>query len=216
MRIIIITKAIYPIIAPRSFRATELAKEFARQGHNVEVLTPKWGFNYAEFEKKFNIKVTDFTSGTWWDIKGKNNIFLKLFIKPIKVILKYLFLFPDIQLTPYLAKYLKNVNSIDLIISLAVPYPLHWGVALAIKSNSKLTKIWVADCGDPFYHNIESKIKLPFYFQYIENWFCKLPNYITVPIPNAVNAYPVVCRNKIKIIPQGFNFDEIRYKYPSP
>lgn len=38
-KILIISRSFYPMNSPRSFRTTELAKEFARQGHEVRALT---------------------------------------------------------------------------------------------------------------------------------------------------------------------------------
>ena len=40
-RILIVGRTFFPEQSPRSFRTTELAKEFARQGHQVEVLLPQ-------------------------------------------------------------------------------------------------------------------------------------------------------------------------------
>ncbi len=203
-RILIVSRAFYPTIAPRSFRATELAKELARQGHNVTVLTHKHQFDYNEFEKTHHLRTEDFVKGKWSIINGKN-----IFIKGLQFLLNYFFLFPDIQLSPLLKKHLQNKSGYDLLISIAVPYPVHWGVALAKKKNTKLCKVWIADCGDPFMGNKEQIFKHPFYFKYVENWFCKRADYLTVPIKEAVNAFPDFCKHKIKVIPQGFNFGKI-------
>ena len=202
-KILIVSRAFHPLIAPRAFRATELAKEFARQGHNVTVITHKRDFDYDSYSKQHNFEIKDFAKGKWKDIPQTNIVF-KIFRK----ILNYLFLFPDIQLTKMVKNALKNENDYDLLISIAVPYPVHWGVARAIKKNKNLTKTWVADCGDPFMGSKETILKMPFYFKYVENWFCNKPNFLTVPIPEAIEAYPEKCRNKIRVIPQGFNFEE--------
>ena len=205
-KILIVSKAFYPMIAPRSFRATELAKEFAKQGHNVTVLTHKRKYDYTNLEKKYDLKVEDFVHNKWKELKGKN-----ILTKLLHFILNYLFLFPDIQLTPLLKNTLKKKKGFDLLISIAVPYPIHWGVALAKKNNQYLCKTWVADCGDPFMGDKERRYKYPVYFHIIENWFCKKPDYITIPIKEAIKAYPKKCRDKDIVIPQGFNFNEITY-----
>jgi len=204
--ILIVSRAFYPIIAPRSFRATELAKEFAREGHNVTVLTHKRNHDYSDFEKKYNITIEDFVQGKWKVIIGNN-----LFKKGIRFILNYLLEYPDIQLTLLLKKALKVRKGYDLLLSIAVPYPVHWGVALARKNNPSLCGTWVADCGDPFMGNREKKFKYPFYFHFVESWFCRKPDYITIPIEEAISAYPKTCRNRIKIIPQGFNFEKSNF-----
>lgn len=200
-KILIVSRAFYPIIAPRSFRATELAKEFAKQGHEVTVLTHRHNFDYSEFSKMYNLKIEDFVENKWKGIKGNN-----ILIKGLRFLLNYFFLFPDIQLTFFLQKALKNRWGYDLLISIAIPYPVHWGVALAKKRNTNLCKVWIADCGDPFMGNKELKFRYPFYFKFIENWFCKKPDFLTVPIKEAIDAYPESCKNKIRVIPQGFNF----------
>lgn len=202
-KILIVSRAFHPIIAPRSFRATELAKELSKQGHEVTVLTHKRHFDYEKFEQEFNLKINDFNKGRWIDIPGKNII-----SKAMLYLLNFLFLFPDIQLVSLLRKELKYYFDFDMLISIAVPYPVHWGVAKAKKINPKLCKTWIADCGDPFMGNKEKKIKKPFYFQIVEDWFCKKPDYITIPIQEAITAYPTFCKEKIRVIPQGFAFDQ--------
>ena len=203
-KILIVSRAFHPIIAPRSFRATELAKEFAKQGNEVTVLTHKRSFDYTDFERKHNIVIKDFTQNKWKEIKGRS-----FFSKALRKTLRYLFLFPEIQLSFMLKSALTSKNDFDLLISIANPYPVHWGVAIAKRSNPTLSKVWVADCGDPFMGNKEESFKRPFYFKYIENWFCRNAELITVPIKEAITAYPAFCRKKIIVIPQGFNFEEI-------
>lgn len=201
-RILLISRAFYPIIAPRSFRATELAKELARQGHDVTVLTHKKSFRYQLFEKEHNLKIRDFVFGRWNEIKG-NSILIKI----VRFIFNFLFLFPDIQLTFLLRRALRDYNNYDLLISIAVPYPVHWGVALAKMDNPGICSTWIADCGDPFMGNKEKKLSYPFYFHFVENWFCKKPDYITIPVKEAMGAYPKEFHSKIRIIPQGFSLD---------
>lgn len=215
-KILITSVSFYPRISPRSFRTTELAKELARQGHDVTVLIYNRGYDYDEFSKTYNIRIEDFIGGKWKEIKGSSII-----IRVFRFLFEFFLLYPDIQLTPLLKRALKNKSGYDLLISIAVPYPVHWGVALAKKRNPNLSKIWVADCGDPFMGNKEQKNRHPFYFHFIEKWFCKKPDYMTVPIKEAIQAYPYFCREKIKVIPQGFNFEEVntpdeRVKNPYP
>ena len=58
-RILIVSAAFYPDNTPRAFRSTELAKEFARMGHYVEVLTKKRAFDYTVFETEFSCRIFD-------------------------------------------------------------------------------------------------------------------------------------------------------------
>lgn len=48
----------------------------------------------------------------------------------------------------------------------------------------------------------------PFYFGYLEKWFCRKCDYITVPVVGAKDAYFPEFREKIRVIPQGFKFPE--------
>ena len=54
-KILLVSNGFYPEISPRSFRATELAKEFSRQGHDVTVISKYRDFNYDDFLKKHSI-----------------------------------------------------------------------------------------------------------------------------------------------------------------
>ncbi len=202
-KILIVCYSFFPRISPRSFRATELAKEFSRQGHIVTVLTYKRNYDYSEFEKEHNLNVKDFVKDRWIEIQGNN-----ILTRAVRFILNFLFLFPNIRMTFFLKKELQNYTDFDLLISIAFPYPVHWGVALAKRDNINICKTWAADCGDPFMGNKELKFNFPFYFHYVEKWFCNKPDFITVPIDDAIQAYPTSCKRKIRVIPQGFNFEE--------
>jgi len=50
----------------------------------------------------------------------------------------------------------------------------------------------------------------PFYLKYIEKKWCKTVDYITIPIEAARKAYYPEFREKIRVIPQGFNFDDVK------
>ncbi len=108
------------------------------------------------------------------------------------------------------SKALKDEDNYDLLISIAVPHTIHWGVAKARKINPHLTKIWVADCGDP-YLKVQSDTfqKMP-YFKYVELWWGKKADFLSVPIQDAIKAYHPAIRSKIKIIPQGFKFSDLK------
>lgn len=208
-KILIASSTFYPRISPRSHRATELAKEFARQGYFVKVLTNAGGFNHSTFSKESGILVQDFVRGKYRRHTYSAKTVIGWMKKIYYGILKYLFMWPDIKLAPLLAEELKKESNYDLLISIAVPYPIHWGVSIAKCKNNELCKTWVADCGDPFTGSQEKSFAKPFYFYWIEKWFCKQPDHITVPIKNAIKAYPKACQKKIKVIPQGFNFKDL-------
>ncbi len=57
--------------------------------------------------------------------------------------------------------------------------------------------------------NTLDSFKKMFYFKYFEKYFCQNAHYITVPIEEAKRGYYPEFRDKIRVIPQGFNFNEI-------
>src|SRR5690606_20478312 len=210
-KILIVTYAFYPDISPRSFRATELAKEFARQGHEVTVLTKyREEMEYTGLQCRDKISIRSFGKLKLPEIKISKN---KILHWPSRIIRRYLSLFfeyPAIEMMFKVKKALKKESGYDLLISIAVPYPIHWGTAWARKQNHQIAKTWVADCGDPYFGRENDSFKVPFYFKYVEKWFCRKTDFITVPTSGAVKGYFPEFYNKINVIPQGFNFEEIK------
>lgn len=214
MKVVIIAYLIYPRNSPRSNRATELAKEFGRQGYDVTLYGVLGNFDYTDFETKYNVKVRNlgkhiFSGVTSDDIKGNISFIHRVITKLIG---KWIY-YPNIYLSSLVNKTLKKEKDIDLLISIAHPFPIHWGAAKFKSYNLDKMKntTWIADCGDPFMGNPFHKH--PFYFKYIEKWFCGKTDYITVPIEEAKDAYYKEFRHKIKVIPQGFNMDEFKDDY---
>jgi len=209
-KILIVCRAFYPDISPRSFRATELAKEFARQGHEVTVLFPNKGRDYSEFRKEHNINIKDLGKLKFKGIELKGKGLELLIRRAIRRTLQLLFEYPDIELMFKVARAIKNEKGYDLLISIAVPHPIHWGVARVWNKDQKIAKKWVADCGDPYMLARLDTFNKLFYFKYFEKNFCRKCDYITVPVESAINSYYPEFYHKIKVIPQGFNFKEIK------
>jgi hypothetical protein len=115
-----------------------------------------------------------------------------------------------IQLVPLVKKALKGEQGYDLLISVAVPYPVHWGVASVWNPKKKIAKVWVADCGDPYMGQENDTFKPPFYFGWLEKKFCRKAHFITVPTKSAFKGYYPEFHPKIKVIPQGFRFEELK------
>lgn len=210
MKILIVSRAFYPMNSPRSFRTTELAKEFARQGHKVTVIAPKDKEQEA-FAKKHNLEIIDLGKKRWKDIELKGSgVVLKMrriLRRGLKLILEY----PDIEYLFQVKKALRKQKNThyDLLISVAVPHPIHWGVAAAWKKKGNIADTWIADCGDPYMGGENDTFKPMFYFKYVEKWFCRKADFITVPVKTAIEAYYPEFHPKIEVISQGFNFDEI-------
>ena len=209
-KILIVSRSFYPINSPRSFRATELVKEFARQGHDVTLLTLKNEEYHNVFEREYGVSIKDFGPLRFPDIELNSKNRFKYLLRRIWRRGLHLFLeYPDIELMYRVKRALEKESGYDLLISIAVPHPIHWGVAWARNEEKPIARIWAADCGDPYMGaKLDSFNKL-FYFQVFEKWFCRNADVITVPIEDAREGYYDKFHDKIKVIPQGFKFDEI-------
>ena len=207
MKILVITQHIFPIQTPRSIRGTELIKELARRGHEVTVYAVLGKYDYSSFEKETGIKVKGISIR--WEVlpnnsdgTGKRN-----FIDKITGRLFRFLEFPLMEFYYRVSEILNNESSFNVLISIGDPHHIHWGCARAKKKYpNHFPNVWIADCGDPFMKNGKTKEHLPRFAKY-ERMFCNECDYITVPIENAKEAYYPEYRNKIRVIPQGFDFD---------
>ena len=214
MNILIVSRAFYPEISPRSFRATELAKELSRQGHDVSVLCP-CSKEQDILIKKFGIKIIDLGPLKWRSIVINGNRFQSFYRRVFRRLGKLLFEFPDIELVGLLKSKFRQMEDFDLLISIAVPHPIHWGLS-AIRTTSKpLAKVWIADCGDPYMGSENDSMKPMFYFKYLEKRFCRKADYISVPTEGSRKAYYPEFDNKIVVIPQGFKFEDVEFPISS-
>lgn len=216
-KIVIISRTITPSNRPRAHRATELAKQFARLGHEVLLYANLGAYDYNNFEKTFGLKVHNIAN-MWFSILDSDDKRKKPVVGGlIRKLGHYLFEFPEIELMFRMPKILREEKDIDLLITVAVPHPLHWGVALAKFFNTTdFAKVWVADCGDPYMGNKMTSKKKPFYFKYLEKWFSREADFISIPFANAINGYYKEFHHKIKVIPQGYSFENMEELCTSP
>lgn len=210
MNILIISGYFYPINTPRSFRTTELAKELYRLGHQVTVCIPNNSYDYSGFLKSYPITMEFIDIPPSENLLFTGNKIKVLYQKIINRVKSTYLQYPNIKYVKKIPSYLKDKEKYDAIISIAVPHPIHWGVARAIKKNKNISRVWIADCGDPFMLCKTDSFKKPFYFKFFEKSFCKLCDYITVPVESGKDGYYPEFRNKIKVIPQGFDFSDVK------
>lgn len=207
-KILLISGAFYPENSPRSFRTTELVKEFCKQGHEVTLITLlQKDFDYSAFLFQHPITLKSIGDLKWKRF-GKSKFFgdwPRKFGRLLHLLLEY----PNIELLFRLKKILPKYSDFDLLISIAVPHSIHWGVAAVRSPKNSIAKVWVADCGDPFMGNTLESIRPPFYFSYFEKKFCRKADFISIPTSTARQGYYSAFHSKIVVIPQGFNFDEI-------
>lgn len=204
MRILLVSKQFYPDQNPRAFRAFELARELALQGHKVKVYTAICGYDYSKVEEEYGFEVHAIEGLKFIHTRRDKPYQATFYKKMLNRMFGRIAYFPEIELTFKIPNALKSENNYDLLISIAIPFSVHWGCALALNTNKSLAKTWIADCGDPFMGNTFTSY--PFYFRLVERWLCKKVTYLTVPTKEAINAYESQFRSKIKVIPQGFRF----------
>lgn len=215
MKIVIISRIIYPLLSPRAFRATELAKEFARLGYDVTLYGVLGKYDYKTFSEATGVKVKHIKMhlGTAdSDGKVRYTIFDKLAYHAFGRLLEY----PDIEFCWKVPALLKKERNINLLITIAHPHPIHWGAALAKKLlKDKFPKFWISDCGDPYMGNTVHK-KHPVYFHIIEDFWGRQTDKVTIPVEGAKSGYSSKIQHKIEVIPQGFDFENIKLADYSP
>lgn len=205
-KILIASSGFFPENSPRSFRATELSKEFAREGHDVTVITKQRGAEAEAFCRNHGITLKELSPLILKPLPIAKPRILNLITRAINRVLLLVAEYPDIELMFKYSRAMRKENGYDLLISVAVPHPVHWGIAWSW--NRSRAKCWVADCGDPYMGNESDSFKKLFYFKYIEQWMFRKADYIAVPVASAVQAYFIEFNSKIKIIPQGVKFEE--------
>ena len=213
--ILLVSSAFYPELSPRSFRATELAREFLRQGHRVVVISKHRDHDYSEFLKEFPLTLKMWSKAKFPRVPESGRKPFSLLFRALTRILMLLVEYPAIEEMFKVKRMLKKEEGYDLMISFAVPYPVQWGTARAWRKKKPLAKTWVADCGDPYMGDVLDSFRKPFYFGYLEKQFCRRAIYITIPVESARPAYYSKFHNKIRVIPQGFDFDLKAVKAPA-
>lgn len=209
-KILLVSSAFYPELSPRSFRATELAKEFYRQGHDVRVISRFRDYDYTEFLEEFPVTFKMWDKPVFPPVPVFKQKPFSLLNRVLSRLLSILFEYPAIEEMIKVKEILKHENGYDLMISFAVPYPVHWGVAHSRSENHPIANTWVADCGDPYMFARLDTFKKPFYFRFPEVNFCRKCDFIAIPVKDMqVQFYPEFIP-KMRIIPQGLDFSQIR------
>ena len=205
MKILIVSGCYYPELTPRAFRTTELAKAFVRLGNDVTVIIPD---DYSQLDRTIEGYPVKFK---WYHRNADNlmkggDIVSRIINRGL-----YQFLnFPNCRMYPAVKKVLKDESGYDLLLSIAVPHEIHWAVGKLYAQGHRIAKTWIADCGDPWMLCQSMNFKHPSYFKHYETRWCQLCNYITVPTDESYKGYYPEFRDKIKVIPQAFDFSEVK------
>lgn len=206
MNILIVSGSFYPKNNPRSFRTTELVKQFCKLKHNVVLYIPKTEEDLSEFISKYPITIKYYNDCRW--STQRISLFSRIKDRLLRQFLEY----PDIKIVNSLREVLKQERFYDLLITIAVPHPIHWAVGLLYNKGFKLAKTWVADCGDPYMLCGTNQYSHPFYFKYIEKLWCRECDFISVPTESSKDGYYKEFVNKIRVIPQAFDFSDVILK----
>lgn len=207
MKVLIVSAAFYPSNSPRSFRTTELVKEFVKENHQVTLCIPKSDYDYSIFQSMYPVDILFMPIN-----RAPISLRCGFCSRIINRVASFLFQYPDIKFCWVIEKSLSHLSGFDLLISIAAPHPVHWGVKRLLLRKPNITKCWIADCGDPFMLQKSDRFRTPFYFKKNEKNFCKRADFITVPFQGAIKGYYPEFHKKIRIIPQGFCFDDIKLK----
>lgn len=218
LKIVIITAYYYPLNVPRAFRATELAHEFARKGHQVTVINAINVINNngdllsvddTPNIRLVNLGVFNHQINTQIKVKVPKRKILSYIKQKIKKKLFYLFTNKWLQLYWMARTRLKFDQKYDLLISIGLPFAIHWAVSYKIKKQN-IADCYIADYGDPF-SKFNVAIKVAPYFQLIEKKCITRFDYITIPTVQAIDSYKWLKDEiHIRVIPQGFNFSTIK------
>ena len=207
LRIVIISRNIHPYLSPRAHRATELAKELARQGHQVTLYATLGKYNYTTFMKETGLIVKNLGKAYMGILDSDGNRKRTFFSKAFTLLFHWKLDFPDIFLMWQTKKAILRHSHFDYLITIAFPHTIHWGAALSVKKGKRNFNMWTADCGDPYI--LSPMQKFPFYFKYVEKWWSRKADFITIPIQEAIDGYYPEYHDKIRIIPQGFDFKNV-------
>ncbi len=210
MKVLIFAGCYYPHVHPRAFRATELAKEFRRQGDNVKVvnMTTIEQFDYSQYSKTTGIIVENLdincVSNTKAEKPGRRSSFIG---RHFKKLIDFFFHGRFFVQSHQIISKLQIDRDVDLVIALSTPFVCLYTVSKYIKREGK-SFVAIADRGDPFYYSKQSKYAI--WFKWIEKKVYEKFDYLTIPTENAIPLYsPLIDESKIRIIPQGFNMDNL-------
>lgn len=208
MKILLVSGYFYPQNTPRAFRTTELAKRFSEEGHDVTVFIPVTDFNYSGFIQKYPINICQYAN-----VKGRNRFAgIPIVDRIIYRGLYQFFNYPDGLNVKPLMRAMENESGYDVMITIAMPHSVHWAMGKLYNKGIRIAKHWIADCGDPFMLTESNSFRPPFYFKSLETRWCRLCDYISVPTEKSYGGYYPEFRDKIRVIPQGFDFSVIKRK----
>lgn len=204
MKILIISKNSYPAQGPRAFRTTELSEQLVKMGHDVVLYSVLGRYDYSKYEKETGIIMKDINPSFATAANDGTHRY-NLFDKFMYHYFHRLLMWPECEFHFAVEKIIKDNPYMDMLITIAYPHSIHSGAARAKKKHPDIfPKTWVCDCGDPFMLN--PFFNAPKYLKGFEDSWCSECDYIAVPTSESYKGYYEQYWDKIKVIPQGFDF----------
>lgn len=210
MKINIISGSVFPQNSPRAFRTTELAKGLAKLGHNVTIYTSIGEYDYTEFEKRYNLKVRSIGKSYWGNGLSRGKIISAFNLLMFKLRIPRLLIdYPKIEYAIIAYRLMNKIEPCDLLITIARPYGIHFGVAEYNKKHPhKKFKKWISDCGDPFMGS--QNHPWPFILSHFEKLWERQTDAIAIPVETGKAGYSDYAQHKICIIPQSIDFESVK------
>ncbi len=218
MRILIASYFFHPEGTPRATRTFELAREFARLGHETVVYVPDYPEDYAALESRWGFTVRAVPSGFLLNKgdKRSDSLTSRALAAPSRLkralYRAYCWVTGGRQLeyahTLYRALRDDGLGSsepYDFVLSIGLPFAVHLALARWLRRGGKGSGTAVADYGDPYYYTtMERKL---FLHRFLEAWALKAFRFVSIPhgrIRDSFTPYRGV-EAKLRIIPQGFD-----------
>ena len=208
MRIVIVSGTMFPYISARSFRTTELAKGFAKLGHDVTLYTILGNYDYSQFEAQYpSLHIKSLGKSHFGnpdsDGRNKRSVIQRALTRLLYNVIDY----PRCEYFYKTMKALRSEEKFDYLITIAHPYGTHWGAAFYKKKhlNNLKFKYWASDCGDPFMGDPDVK-RWKILLQPLEKFWGGMTDRIVIPVNNGKDAYYEEVQEKISVIPQSVDF----------
>lgn len=206
MRILIISNHSYPAQGPRAFRTAELSEQLVKMGHEVVLYSVLGKYDYSQYEKETGLIMKDINPHYATAANDGTHRY-NLFDKFMYHFFHRLLMWPECEFHFVVEKIIKENPNMDMLITIAYPHSIHSGAARAKKKHPELfPKTWICDCGDPFMLN--PFVNPPKYFKRFEDLWCSECDYVAVPTAESYKGYYEQYWDKIRVIPQGFDFSK--------
>ena len=217
-KLLIVSYYFFPENKPRAFRTFELTKGLCEIGFDVTLVVPSYNITYLDLTKKFSnltiLQLPDANKSQKITISEKKQSKGKSTLRILLERSVYA-LFPSGSDAKYgyqlIQFFRRNRGIYDTVISISYPYSVHFGVVVSKKLKYLKAKSFITEFGDTLVgcpalpKSIVHKI--------LQKFISVNSNYIVTPthlaIPN-LSIYKE--KENVKVIPQGFNFSDVKTK----